>query len=166
MVEARLESELAHLGAELRSARQQTSAAPAPLERRRSGDDGGAGALARELGRRLEDAEARLSALRVRVDGQDGRLAGLADRAEAAGRQAQEAARQASLQQREDILSEADCQLRIVRQRVDTLSELCEELLLRQGTEGVGRVHRALDEEEELAPLNRRASRSSSQLLR
>ncbi|CAK0886176.1 unnamed protein product, partial [Prorocentrum cordatum] len=71
-------------------------------------------------------SEARLSALRVRVDGQDGRLAGLGERAEAAGQQAQDVARQVSLQQREDILSETDCQLRIVRQRMDTLSELCE----------------------------------------
>ncbi|CAK0863983.1 unnamed protein product [Prorocentrum cordatum] len=152
LVEARLEAELAHLRAELRGARRPAAAAappPPPPERRRCDDDGGAaGALARELGRRLEDAEARLSALRVRVDGQDGRLAGLLERAEAAGQQAQDAARQASLQQREDILAETDCQLRIVRQRVDTLGELCEELL-------------RLGPEEELAPVHRRAARSS-----
>lgn len=166
MVEARLESELAHLGAELRSARQQAAPAAAPPERRRSDDDVGAGALARELGRRLEDTEARLSALRVRVDGQDGRLAGMGDRAEAAGQQAQDMARQVSMQQREDILSETDCQLRIVRQRVDTLSELCEELLLRQGPEGcAGRGRRAV-EEDELASLYRRTARPSSQPLR
>jgi len=161
-----VESELAHLGAELRSARQHASAAPAPPERRRPDDDSAALAQLAQLGRRLEDAEARLSALRVRVDGQDGRLAGLGERAEAAGQQAQDVARQVSLQQREDILSETDCQLRIVRQRMDTLSELCEELLLRQGLEGgAGRGRRAL-EEDELASLYRRTARPSSQPLR
>lgn len=85
-----------------------------------------------ELSRRMDDAEARVAALRVRVDAHDTRFTSLGERAEAVCQQAVESARQAALQQREDILSEADCQVRILRQRVDALTELYDEMSLRE----------------------------------
>eukprot|EP00928_Gymnodinium_smaydae_P070948 TRINITY_DN54672_c0_g1_i1.p1 TRINITY_DN54672_c0_g1~~TRINITY_DN54672_c0_g1_i1.p1 ORF type:complete len:503 (-),score=148.92 TRINITY_DN54672_c0_g1_i1:321-1829(-) len=88
----------------------------------------------REVAKRLDDAEAKAAALRVRVDAHDGRFGSLAERLESARQQAVEVARQVASEQREEILSEADCQLRILRQRVETLGELCEELMLRQAS--------------------------------
>lgn len=84
--------------------------------------------------RRLDETEAKLAALRIRVDAHDGRFGSIGERTEALCQQAVEAARQATLQQREEILQEADCQIRILRQRVESLSELSEELALRQVT--------------------------------
>lgn len=85
-----------------------------------------------ELSRRIDDTEARVAALRVRVDAHDTRFTSLGERAETVCQQAVESARQAALQQREDILSEADCQVRILRQRVDALTELYDEMSLRE----------------------------------
>jgi len=85
-----------------------------------------------DAGRRLDDSEAKLAALRVRLDAHDGRFASVGERAETACQQAVECARQAALQQREEILQEADCQLRILRQRVEALAEVCDELTLRE----------------------------------
>lgn len=90
----------------------------------------------RDLLRRVEDTEARVSALRVRVDSHDSRFNSIAERAEAVCQQAVESVRQTAAQHRDEILSEADSQLRILRQRVEALSELCEELMLRQTPRG------------------------------
>lgn len=86
----------------------------------------------KDVSRRIDDVEARVAAIRMRADSHDNRLATVAERAEAACQQALEGARQAASSQREDILSEVDCQLRILRQRVEAVGELCEELSLRQ----------------------------------
>lgn len=86
----------------------------------------------KDVSRRVDDMEARVAAIRMRADSHDNRLATVAERAEAACQQALEGARQAASSQREDILSEVDCQLRILRQRVEAVGELCEELSLRQ----------------------------------
>lgn len=83
----------------------------------------------REHLRRLDDTESRVAAMRVRLDGLDGRFCGMEGRLEAAGLQAVEAAQQVAAQQREDILSEVECQLSILRQTVKTLSGWCEELM-------------------------------------
>lgn len=90
------------------------------------------GSVARDLSRRMDDSEARVAALKVRLDGHDGRIASIGDRSEALYQQALDGTRQACLRQRDEILSEADCQLGILRQRVETLSDLCEELMMRQ----------------------------------
>jgi len=79
---------------------------------------------ARDLTRRLDDSEARVAALKVRVDAHDSRFGSLGERTEALCQQANESARQAATRLREEILSEADCQLDIVRNRIEQLSEL------------------------------------------
>jgi len=109
------------------SAQAQVRAPPAP-----SGEP----QAVREHGRRLDDVEGRVAAMRVRVDAHDGRFGSLSERVEGACEQAVEAAREVSAQQREELLSESDCNMRILRQRVDSLSELCEELMLRQAPRG------------------------------
>lgn len=86
-----------------------------------------------ELSRRIDDAEACVTALRVRVDAHDTSFTSLGERVEAICQQAVESASQAALQQREDILSDADRQVRILRERVDALAELCDELVMRRG---------------------------------
>jgi len=85
----------------------------------------------RDQGRRLDDVDSRVASLRVRVDAHDGRFSSLGERVEAACSQAVEAARQVAAQQREEILSEADCKIGLLRQRVESLGEFCEEMLLR-----------------------------------
>lgn len=89
-----------------------------------------------DVTRRIDDADARIAALRVRVDAHDSRFTSIGDRAEAACQQALEGARQAAQQHSEDIFGEADCQLRILRQRVEALSELCEDLSMREAGRG------------------------------
>merc|ERR1719282_566826 len=86
----------------------------------------------KDLSRRLDESEARVAALRVRVDAHDGRFGSIGERAEASCQQAVEAMRQATLRQREEMICESDCQIRILRQRIDTLSELCDELMFQQ----------------------------------
>lgn len=86
--------------------------------------------------KRLEDTEARVAALRVRVDAHDSRFSSIGERAETACQQAVEGARQAASQHREEVLSEVDCQLRILKQRIEALSELSDELMLRQTPRG------------------------------
>eukprot|EP00927_Polykrikos_kofoidii_P065726 TRINITY_DN61442_c0_g1_i1.p1 TRINITY_DN61442_c0_g1~~TRINITY_DN61442_c0_g1_i1.p1 ORF type:complete len:501 (+),score=92.41 TRINITY_DN61442_c0_g1_i1:125-1504(+) len=88
--------------------------------------------VSQDFTRRLEEVESRQAALRVRVDSHDSRFSSLGERAEAACQQAVESSRQVAAQQRDEILSEADCQMRILRQRVEALSELCDELSLRE----------------------------------
>eukprot|EP00929_Paragymnodinium_shiwhaense_P030777 TRINITY_DN17381_c0_g1_i2.p1 TRINITY_DN17381_c0_g1~~TRINITY_DN17381_c0_g1_i2.p1 ORF type:complete len:497 (-),score=116.93 TRINITY_DN17381_c0_g1_i2:77-1567(-) len=94
--------------------------------------ENGAVAAVKDVARRLDDIDARVSALRVRLDGLDGRFVNVAERAEAACQQALETVRQTAAQNREEILSEADCQMRILRQRVEALGELCDELSMRE----------------------------------
>jgi len=86
----------------------------------------------RDAIRRLDDLDSRLAAIRVRIDSHDNRFSTIGGRAEAACQQAMEGARQLVVQHREELLSESDCQLRMLRQRVEALSELCEELMMRQ----------------------------------
>jgi hypothetical protein len=85
-----------------------------------------------DLGRRSDDLESRFAAIRVRVEAHDSRFASVGERVEVVCQQAVESSRQAAVQQRDEILSEADCQMKILRQRVDALSELCDELSLRE----------------------------------
>lgn len=85
----------------------------------------------KDLQRRLDESEARVAALRVRVDAHDDRFGALGERAEAACQQALESTRQAAGQHREEILQEVDCQLSILRQRMEAVAELCEELSVR-----------------------------------
>jgi hypothetical protein len=87
-----------------------------------------------ELARRTDEIDSRVAALRVRVEAHDGRFAAVSERTEAVCQQAVESARQAALQLREEILSESDCQIRILKQRIDALGELCDELTLREVT--------------------------------
>mmetsp|Transcript_31692 Transcript_31692/g.98842 ORF Transcript_31692/g.98842 Transcript_31692/m.98842 type:complete len:278 (+) Transcript_31692:16-849(+) len=96
------------------------------------------GSAVRDLSRRVDDAESRVAALKVRVDAHDGRLASVGERSEVLCQQTLEGARQACTRQRDEILSEADCQMGILRQRVETLSNLCEELMMRQAAPSRG----------------------------
>merc|ERR1719401_489788 len=86
----------------------------------------------KEQTRRLDDSESRLATLRVRIDAHEGRFGTLNERVEASVQQATDAARQVAAQQREEILMETDCQLRMLRQRVETLSQLTEEIMVQQ----------------------------------
>lgn len=88
----------------------------------------------KEINRRLDEAEARIAAVRLRVDAHECRFSSVADRAEAACQSALDGARQAVADQYDECISEMDCQLRIIRQRVEGLSELCEELSFREST--------------------------------
>jgi len=92
------------------------------------------GSAMRDLSRRVDDTETRVATLKVRVDAHEGRLGSVSERSEVLCQQALEGARQACLRQRDDILQEADCQIGILRQRVETLSDLCEELMMRQAS--------------------------------
>lgn len=86
----------------------------------------------KDLARRLDDTEARAAAQRVRVDAHDARFGNLGERIEAVCQQAAEQARQVCQAKAEEMISEVDCQNRVLRKRIETLSELCEELMLRQ----------------------------------
>lgn len=97
---------------------------------------GQVGSAVRDLSRRVDDTETRVAALKVRVDAHDGRLSSVAERSEILCQQALDSARQVCLRQKDEILSEADCQTGILRQRVETLSDLCEELMMRQASPG------------------------------
>lgn len=95
--------------------------------------------LLRSVTPRLDDLEARAAALKVRVDAHDARFGGLAERAETSCQQAGDLARQAVSEQREEILAEFDCQIRMVRSRVDALAEIVDEVALREvATRGGG----------------------------
>eukprot|EP00747_Dinoflagellata_sp_TGD_P222426 gnl/TRDRNA2_/TRDRNA2_94134_c0_seq1.p1 gnl/TRDRNA2_/TRDRNA2_94134_c0~~gnl/TRDRNA2_/TRDRNA2_94134_c0_seq1.p1 ORF type:complete len:450 (+),score=105.45 gnl/TRDRNA2_/TRDRNA2_94134_c0_seq1:41-1351(+) len=94
----------------------------------------------KDLARRVDDIEARLAAVKVRVDAHDSRLGSLGERAEALCQQALDGARQVVARQREETLSEVDCEMRMLRQRVETMGELCEELSLRE----IGHVPRSV----------------------
>jgi len=85
-----------------------------------------------ELARRLDQAESKNAAVRVRVDSYEGRLAGLAERMEQTLQSSLDASRQLAARLREDVLAEVECQLRILRQRVEATGELCEELSFRE----------------------------------
>lgn len=86
----------------------------------------------KDLARRVDDAEAKAAAQRVRVDAHDARFGNLGERIEAVCQQAAEHARQVCQAKAEEMFSEVDCQNRVLRKRIETLSELCEELMLRQ----------------------------------
>jgi len=88
----------------------------------------------RSLARRLDEVEAKAAASRVRVDSHDTRFTSLAERSEVVCQQAADGARQVCQQSRDEILGDVDCQLRVMRQRIETLSQLCEELMLRQAS--------------------------------
>lgn len=118
-MEARVEQEIERALSEQRGAQGRPS------------QDSTLGA-AKDLVRRLDDVDARVSALRVRVDSHDSRFSTVAERAEAACQQALETARQTTAHYKEEIISEADCQIKILRQRVEALGELCDELSLRE----------------------------------
>jgi len=85
----------------------------------------------KDLARRLDESEARIAGLRVRIDAHDDRFTALGERAEAACQQALESARQAASQHREEIMQEVECQHGILRQRMEAVGELCEEMSLR-----------------------------------
>jgi len=127
-VDAKLERNLSML----LSSSHQAQPSPNPG---RGGGNPEAGRLA-EMTRRLDESEARVAALRVRVDTHDGRFGSLAERTEAACQQTTETIRQTVAQQREELLSEFDCQVRILKQRVEALNEFCEELWVKQVPRG------------------------------
>jgi len=85
-----------------------------------------------DLSKRIEDADAKIAKLRIRVDLYDGRIASLAERIETTTQEAQESARRAVSEQRHEIMTEVDCQIRILRQRLEAIGELCEELSLHE----------------------------------
>lgn len=87
---------------------------------------------ANEFVRRLDDADARGAAIKLRVDAHDTRFASIGERAETVCQQAVEGAKGVATEQREEILSEVDCQLRILRQRIEAIGQLCEELSMRE----------------------------------
>eukprot|EP00930_Biecheleria_cincta_P046292 TRINITY_DN31925_c0_g1_i1.p1 TRINITY_DN31925_c0_g1~~TRINITY_DN31925_c0_g1_i1.p1 ORF type:complete len:498 (+),score=128.33 TRINITY_DN31925_c0_g1_i1:44-1537(+) len=91
-----------------------------------------AGHELKDLARRLDDVEARAAAQRVKVEAHDARFSNLGERIEAVCQQAAEHARQVCQAKAEEMFSEVDCQNRVLRKRIETLSELCEELMLRQ----------------------------------
>lgn len=82
--------------------------------------------------RRLDEFEARIAAMRVRIDAHDDRFGALGERAEATCAQALEGARQAASQYKEEILNEVECELGILRQRMEAVGEICEELSVNQ----------------------------------
>lgn len=86
----------------------------------------------KDLQRRLDEFEARVAALKVRIDSHDDRFGALGERAEATCSQALEGARQAAAQHKEEILQEVECQLGILRQRMEAVGEICEELSMGQ----------------------------------
>mmetsp|Transcript_8483 Transcript_8483/g.19958 ORF Transcript_8483/g.19958 Transcript_8483/m.19958 type:complete len:403 (+) Transcript_8483:51-1259(+) len=68
--------------------------------------------------KRLSDMESRMAALRVRVDVHDSRLSSMGDRVEGLCQQALDEARQETVQQREAILAEVDCQHKLLLQHL------------------------------------------------
>lgn len=98
----------------------------------------------KNLTRRHDDTEAKIAALRIRLDSHDGRFATMSERTETLCQQAIEDARAAGLSQRQEIIQEMDCQTRILQQRIETLSEMSEEHALRHATKNVrppGAIH-------------------------
>lgn len=85
----------------------------------------------REHARRLEDVEARVASLRVRVDAHEGRFTGFGDRLEAVCGSAMDNAKQFAAERCQEILSEGNCQVKLLRQRLDSLSEMWEESVMR-----------------------------------
>eukprot|EP00933_Yihiella_yeosuensis_P038714 TRINITY_DN32652_c0_g1_i1.p1 TRINITY_DN32652_c0_g1~~TRINITY_DN32652_c0_g1_i1.p1 ORF type:complete len:443 (+),score=110.87 TRINITY_DN32652_c0_g1_i1:183-1331(+) len=103
------------------------------LEARMSrGDQRAAQGSSNDATRRIDESEARMAAIRVKVDHHDARFGSLAERIEGVCQQAAECARQVCTKHRDEIAGDMDCQLRVLRQRIETLSDLCEELMLRQ----------------------------------
>lgn len=86
----------------------------------------------KDLQRRLDEFEARVAAIKVRIDAHDDRFGALGERAEATCSQALEGARQAASQHKEEILQEVECQLSILRQRMEAVGDICEELSMSQ----------------------------------
>ncbi|CAK0855949.1 unnamed protein product, partial [Prorocentrum cordatum] len=136
-MEARLKAELGHLAARLEEGMAElSSTGPAgrgaslpPASRHELGGH--------ELGRRLDDAEARLASLRERVEAQDGRLAEVTERLERA--------RVERLRHEEADL-EADCRQQLLQQRVAALDGFGEQLTRcpRDTSAQVGRLDNGL----------------------
>ncbi|CAE8625776.1 unnamed protein product [Polarella glacialis] len=128
-VEAKLEQELDHI-----DSRRSRGDFLRSDERRSSTESGNS----KDVLRRLDDFEARAAAIRVRVDAHDARFNSLGERTEAACQNVAEHSRQVLHEHRDAIVSDVDCQFRALRQRIETLSELCEEVMLRQVSLGAG----------------------------
>jgi len=84
------------------------------------------------FGQRLHDVDARLAALKIRVDNHDSRLSGMYERVEDKCHQAIGDAREVAAQHREEILAEVECQLKLLGKRIEAIGDLCEELSLRE----------------------------------
>ncbi|CAK9106445.1 unnamed protein product [Durusdinium trenchii] len=85
---------------------------------------------------RCDDLDARLAAQKVHVEAHEQRFKSFAERLEAVQMELFDQLRSFGVQRREELLQEVDGQLRVLRERMDTLSELLDEIMLRQAVEG------------------------------
>lgn len=81
--------------------------------------------------RRIDDLEARTAAQRVKVDAHEARFGAFSERLEAACQEAVAQARVVAQQRRDELLKEVDCQLRVLRKRMDSFTELGDELMFK-----------------------------------
>eukprot|EP00929_Paragymnodinium_shiwhaense_P095344 TRINITY_DN56423_c0_g1_i1.p1 TRINITY_DN56423_c0_g1~~TRINITY_DN56423_c0_g1_i1.p1 ORF type:complete len:399 (+),score=101.58 TRINITY_DN56423_c0_g1_i1:34-1230(+) len=81
-----------------------------------------------DAGKRLDEVEARVSALRLRIDSSESRFRAIADRSDAACTQSIEAATTTVVTLKEELLRDVDCQLGLFRQRFESLSDRLDEL--------------------------------------
>jgi DNA repair exonuclease SbcCD ATPase subunit len=87
----------------------------------------------KDLHRRLDESEARIAALRVRIDAHDSRFSALGERAEAACQRALEDSRQAVGRQKDEIMQEVEwccSEITTMRQKIEAIGDVCEELSL------------------------------------
>lgn len=81
--------------------------------------------------RRIDDLEARMAAQRVKVDAHEARFGAFSECLEAACQEAVAQARAVTQQRRDELLKEVDCQLRVLRKRMDSLTDLSDELMFK-----------------------------------
>eukprot|EP00434_Breviolum_minutum_P010503 symbB.v1.2.009265.t1/scaffold566.1/size186494/6 len=84
--------------------------------------------------KRCDDLDARLASQKVHVEAHEQRFTSFAERLEGLQQEVFDILHQGAQKRREELLCEVDGQLRVLRERIDTLSELMDELMLRQAS--------------------------------
>lgn len=84
--------------------------------------------------KRCDELDARLASQKVHVEAHEQRFSSFAERLEGLQQEVFDLLHQGAQKRREELLAEVDGQMRVLRERMDTLSELMDELMLRQAS--------------------------------
>lgn len=85
--------------------------------------------------KRCDELDARLASQKVHVEAHEQRFRSFAERLEGLQQEVFDLLHEGAQKRREELLTEVDGQMRVLRERMDTLSELMDELMLRQASD-------------------------------